>query len=57
MTITQLTDNIYGNIGTDPAAANTCDDLIGDLLAPGASATCPFDAPFTVPRLPRRRTS
>ena len=48
ITITTLTDNIYGNIGTDPAASNTCDDLIGDVLAPGASsAPCSFDGTFT----------
>ncbi len=48
ITITTLTDNIYGNIGTNPAASNTCDDLIGDVLAPGASsAPCSFDGTFT----------
>jgi hypothetical protein len=46
--ITSLTDDIYGNIGTSTAASNTCDDLIGDVLAPGASsAPCSFDGTFT----------
>jgi uncharacterized repeat protein (TIGR01451 family) len=47
ITITSLTDDIYGNIGTNPAASNTCDDLIGDVLAPGASsAPCSFEGVF-----------
>ena len=51
LTITELTDDIYGDLG-DPAnpniTNNTCDDLIGDTLAPGAStAPCTFDGEFT----------
>jgi hypothetical protein len=48
VTITSLTDDIYGNLATRPAP-NTCDDLIGDFLPPGGSATCAFDGAFTSP--------
>ena len=48
LTILTLTDNIYGNIGTSADPNNTCDDLIGDVLAPGASsAPCTFVGAFT----------
>ena len=47
LTITSLTDDVYGNIGTSTASSNTCDDLIGDTLAPGGSATCTFEGTFT----------
>ncbi len=54
ITITSLDDDIYGNIGTEAIeagdvaiTANTCDDLIGDNLAPGeSSAPCSFTGPF-----------
>jgi hypothetical protein len=46
ITITTLTDNIYGNIAT--RAGSTCGALIGVVLAPGASsAPCSFTGPFT----------
>ena len=47
VTITALVDDVYGNIGS-PAFNGTCDDLIGDVLAPAAgSAACSFVGPFT----------
>lgn len=46
LTITGLTDDIYGNLATR-TGVNTCDDLIGDVLAPGASANCSFEGTFT----------
>jgi uncharacterized repeat protein (TIGR01451 family) len=46
LTITTLTDDIYGNLGTR-SGVNSCDDLIGDVLAPGASASCSFEGTFT----------
>ncbi|MBJ7602559.1 MAG: Ig-like domain repeat protein [Candidatus Dormibacteraeota bacterium] len=46
VTITGLTDNIYGNLATRPGS--TCGALIGVTLAPGASsAPCTFTGPFT----------
>ena len=46
LTITALTDDIYGDLATR-GEPNTCDELIGDTLAPGAStAPCTFTAPF-----------
>jgi hypothetical protein len=46
ITITALTDNIYGNLAT--RAGSTCLPLIGVTLAPGAtSAPCSFPGPFT----------
>ncbi|MGE0821702.1 MAG: hypothetical protein AB7G75_02365 [Candidatus Binatia bacterium] len=46
VTITDVTDDIYGNLGTNTPAYdnNTCPDLIGAVLAPGGSASCSFDA-------------
>lgn len=46
VTITSLTDDVYGNLATRPGS-NTCDDLIGDKLDPGASAECTFTGTFT----------
>jgi hypothetical protein len=46
VTITSLTDDVYGNLATRPGP-NTCDDLIGDTLGPGASAECTFTGTFT----------
>ncbi|MEA2195652.1 MAG: hypothetical protein QOG42_2112, partial [Solirubrobacteraceae bacterium] len=47
ITITTLSDDVYGNIATLPGN-NTCDDLIGDVVAPGAStAPCSFEGTFT----------
>jgi uncharacterized repeat protein (TIGR01451 family) len=46
VTITALTDNIFGNLATRPGS--TCGSLIGVTLAPGAtSAPCTFTGPFT----------
>jgi hypothetical protein len=46
ITITSLTDNIYGNIAT--RAGSTCGTLIGVTLAPGAtSSACSFTGPFS----------
>jgi hypothetical protein len=46
VTITALTDNVYGNIAT--RAGSTCGALIGTVLAPGAtSPACSFTGPFT----------
>ena len=46
LTITSLTDNIYGNL-TTRGGLNTCDDLIGVVLQPGGSAACSFAGDFT----------
>jgi hypothetical protein len=47
VTIKTLVDDIYGNIA-DPnntkITDNTCDDLVGDVLAPGATTSCEFKA-------------
>jgi hypothetical protein len=46
VTITQLVDNVYGNLATRPGS--TCGALIGTTLAPGGtSPTCTFTGPFT----------
>ncbi|MDQ1421998.1 MAG: hypothetical protein QOJ52_3960, partial [Acidimicrobiaceae bacterium] len=46
VTITSLTDNIYGDLATRPGS--TCGTLIGVTLAPGAtSPPCSFTGPFT----------
>jgi hypothetical protein len=46
VTITQLVDNVYGNLAT--RAGSTCGALIGVTLAPGAtSAPCTFTGSFT----------
>jgi hypothetical protein len=45
VTITSLTDDVYGNLATRPGV-NTCDDLIGDVLAPAGSATCTYEGEF-----------
>jgi len=46
VTITVLSDNIYGNLAT--RAGSTCGALIGVTLAPGAtSAPCSFSGSFT----------
>jgi hypothetical protein len=46
VTITGLSDNVYGNIATRPGS--TCGALIGTVLAPGAtSAPCTFTGTFT----------
>jgi len=48
LTITALSDDIYGNIASRPGS--TCGALIGTTLAPGASsAPCTFTGPFTGP--------
>src|SRR5262245_2072094 len=46
VTITEITDDLYGNLGTNtpPRTDNTCPDLIGDVLAPGGTASCSFKA-------------
>ena len=45
ITITSLTDNIYGNLATRPGS--TCDSLIGVVLQPTAtSAPCTFTGTF-----------
>ncbi len=45
ITITTLTDNIYGDLAT--RAGSTCGALIGTTLAPGASSPpCTFTGPF-----------
>jgi hypothetical protein len=46
VTITTITDNVYGNLAT-AAANSTCDDLIGDTLAAGAGTSCTFTGTFT----------
>lgn len=44
ITILTITDNVYGNLAT--AAGSTCSTLIGDILAPGAAASCTFTGTF-----------
>jgi hypothetical protein len=46
LTIDSIVDDIYGDLGTNtpPQTANTCPTLIGTVLAPGASASCSFQA-------------
>ena len=47
VTLTTLTDDIYGNIASASNANvtdNSCPDLVGDVLGPGDSATCSFKA-------------
>ena len=50
LTITELNDDIYGDIGTDSnpdIENNTCDELIGDVLQPGQSSSpCSFVGEF-----------
>ena len=41
VTITTLVDDRFGNLLTRPGD-NSCDDLAGDVLAPGASTSCSF---------------
>ncbi len=52
VTITTLTDDIYGNLVTRPGA-NTCTTSVGTVLAsspgPGNTYTCSFVAPFFGP--------
>ncbi len=49
LTITSLTDNVYGNLATRPGS--TCNTAVGTVLAvspgPGNTYTCQFTAPFT----------
>jgi hypothetical protein len=46
VTITALTDNVYGNIAT--LAGSTCGTLINTTLQPGQSSpTCSFSGPFS----------
>ncbi|MEW6153393.1 MAG: hypothetical protein AB1673_05295 [Actinomycetota bacterium] len=45
LTITSLTDDIYGDITTRPGS--TCTDAIGTVLASGANYPCQFTADFT----------
>jgi len=45
--IVSLNDNIYGNIGDPARPNNTCDDLIGDVLASGEDSFCTFVGAFT----------
>ncbi len=42
LTITSLTDDIYGNIATQ----GTCTNAIGTVLQPGGTYTCAFDGQF-----------
>lgn len=35
-----------GSTGNPQVSSNTCDDLIGDVLAPGASVACTFLGQF-----------
>ncbi|HLF41598.1 MAG TPA: hypothetical protein VI854_09025 [Acidimicrobiia bacterium] len=44
VTITSLDDDVYGDLAAMPG---DCDDIIGDTLAPAASATCSFTGNFT----------
>src|SRR5205807_1666728 len=44
VTITSLTDNVYGDLTT--RANSTCTTAKGTVLAPGASYTCTFTGPF-----------
>ena len=43
VTITGLTDNVYGNL----ANRVSCDTAVGTVIPPQASFTCSFTAPFT----------
>ena len=45
LTITSLTDDVYGNITT--RAGSTCNTAIGTVLQPGGTYSCSFTAPFT----------
>jgi len=45
VTITRLTDNVYGDLATRPGS--TCGVLIGITLTPGASVQCSFTGGFT----------
>lgn len=44
--IATIKDDLYGDVGAgvQGVSNNTCDDLIGDELNPGASVSCTFDA-------------
>jgi hypothetical protein len=42
--IDTITDTDFGNLGTSSDPDNTCDDLIGDTLGPGATTSCTFTA-------------
>ena len=44
LTITSLTDTVYGDLGTRPGT--TCNTAIGTILAPIAVYSCQFVAPF-----------
>jgi hypothetical protein len=44
--VTSINDSVYGNLATR-AGVNTCDDLVGDTLAPGTTLTCAFEGSFT----------
>ena len=44
LTITSLTDDVYGNLATRPNS--TCNTAIGTVLQPGGTYTCSFTAPF-----------
>jgi hypothetical protein len=46
VTITEITDDIYGNLGTNtpPRTDNTCPGLIGDVLLAQATTSCSFKA-------------
>jgi hypothetical protein len=47
VTIDSIIDDLYGDLGdaSNPNVTdNTCDDLIGDVLAPGGSTSCSFKA-------------
>jgi hypothetical protein len=47
VTISSIIDDVYGDLGdaSNPNVTdNTCDDLIDDVLAPGAFTTCTFKA-------------
>lgn len=46
LVITSINDSVYGNLGTR-TGVNSCDDLIGDTLAPAGVATCSFQGSFT----------
>ncbi|MEX2552134.1 MAG: hypothetical protein WD627_03925, partial [Actinomycetota bacterium] len=48
LTITSLTDDVYGDLGDPARPNNNCDELIGDVLQPGQStAPCTFVGAFT----------
>jgi hypothetical protein len=46
LVITSINDSVYGNLGTR-TGVNSCDDLIGDTLAPAGIASCSFQGSFT----------